>query len=164
MDYQFERLSSIHRQPITDIFNHFVRNTFAAYPGQEVGYEFFESLESISRRYPRLVVRAPSGQVVGFSLLRAFHPAETFRRTAEITYFILPEHTRHGIGTALLNNFVEEAKHLKIESILASMSSLNEQSVAFHLEHGFRECGRFLKAGRKFSRDFDVIWMQKSIQ
>jgi phosphinothricin acetyltransferase len=75
----------------------------------------------------------------------------------------MPEHTRKGIGEAILDYFVEEAKKRGIDSILASISSLNELSIDFHLKNGFKECGRFLQIGRKRGRDFDLIWMQKML-
>jgi L-amino acid N-acyltransferase YncA len=31
------------------------------------------------------------------------------------------------------------------------------------LKNGFRECGRFLKIGRKFGEDFDAVWLQKRL-
>ncbi|MDD4050440.1 MAG: GNAT family N-acetyltransferase [candidate division Zixibacteria bacterium] len=85
------------------------------------------------------------------------------RRTGEITYFILPEFTGRGIGVELLGRLTEEAKARGIDTLLGSISSLNEGSLRFHLRHGFVECGRFRRIGRKQGRDFDVIWVQKFI-
>jgi len=54
-----------------------------------------------------------------------------------------------------------DARAAGVETLLANISSLNEVSLNFHLKHGFKECGRFQRIGKKFDRDFDVIWMQK---
>jgi L-amino acid N-acyltransferase YncA len=51
----------------------------------------------------------------------------------------------------------------RISSILASISSRNEGSIAFHGRLGFRECGRFEAIGRKWGKDFDVVWMQRML-
>ena len=48
-----------------------------------------------------------------------------------------------------------------IDSLLAAISSHNQASINFHLQNGFKECGRFLRVGRKFGQDFDVVWMQR---
>jgi L-amino acid N-acyltransferase YncA len=48
-----------------------------------------------------------------------------------------------------------------IAAILASISFLNPESLAFHRKMGFQECGRFVAVGRKKERDFDEVWMQK---
>ncbi len=52
---------------------------------------------------------------------------------------------------------------MKIDTIMASVSSLNESSLQFHVNHGFTESGRFIRIGKKFNRDFDVVWFQKNI-
>jgi phosphinothricin acetyltransferase len=50
-----------------------------------------------------------------------------------------------------------------ITALLASISSLNPGSLAFHRKKGFQECGRFVDAGRKKGRDFDEVWMQRMV-
>ncbi len=163
MGYGFEKLADKHRNPVIDIFNYYIENGFAAYPESKVGYDFFDMFLYMTRGYPAIAVKSDSGDIVGFAFLRAYHPMEAFKRTAEISYFILPEHTGKGIGKAILAYFVEEAKKLGIDSILADISSLNQSSINFHSKNGFRECGRLKKVGRKFGKDFDVVWMQKTV-
>ena len=70
--------------------------------------------------YPAVAAKTEAGEVVGFAFLRPFHHADTFKRTAEIAYFILPEHTGKGLGRAI-----------------------HEESLEFHRRHGFQEGGRF---------------------
>ncbi len=159
----FESMAEGHGRAVIDIFNHFITHGFAAYPDQPVPYEFFDRFLQITRGSPAYVAKAASGQVVGFGFLRPFHPAETLRRTAELTYFLSPEFTRRGIGTALLNRLIEEATGLGVDSLVASISSKNDASLAFHRKNGFRECGRFQRAGRKNGEDFDIVWMQRHI-
>jgi len=110
------------------------------------------------------VVIKVGAAVVGFGFLRPFHPAGTFERTAEVTYFIMPEHTRQGLGTAMLDFFVEQAGRRGIDSLVASVSSRNHESLKFQGKDGFRECGRLSQAGRKFGQDVDVLWLQKRLQ
>jgi phosphinothricin acetyltransferase len=115
------------------------------------------------RGYSGLVVKSEAGEVVGFGLLRPYHPFDTFRRSAEVSYFLLPEHTRKGVGSALLQRFITTARSLGVDHLLAEVSSLNEQSLAFHQRNGFRECGRLPDVGRKFGRSFDVVWFMRCI-
>jgi L-amino acid N-acyltransferase YncA len=163
MDYSLEPMSAGHRQAVIDIFNHFIRHSFAAFPAEPVDYAFYDRFLEMSRGYPALVVKDAAQQVVGFAFLRPYHPAATFRRTAEITYFILPEHTRQGLGTAILEVFVEQAAPLGVDALLAAVSSHNEASLNFHLQNGFKEVGRFIKVGRKFGEDVDVLWLEKRL-
>ena len=86
---------------------------------------------------------------------------DAFKRAAEVSYFLLPEFTRRGIGKKIIEYFIREAKKINVDTLLADISSLNVQSVKFHEKMGFSHCGRFQRAGRKFEKDFDVVWMQK---
>lgn len=159
--FSLEPMAENHGRAVIDIFNHFVTSSFAAYPDQPVPYEFFNRFQQMTQGYPAFVATVDSGRVVGFAFLRPFHPASTLRRTAEVTYFISPEFTKRGIGTALLKRLIEEAIPRGIDTLVASISSKNEESIAFHRKNGFRECGRFERAGRKNDQDFDIVWMQR---
>jgi L-amino acid N-acyltransferase YncA len=163
MDYSLETMSASHRQPVIDIFNHFIRHSHAAFLTEPVDYSFFDHILEMSRGYPAVVVRDAAQQVVGFAFLRSHHSEASFRRTAEIIYFILPDHTRQGLGSAILELFMEQAGPMGIDTFLAAISSKNEESLRFHLKSGFREAGRFAKIGRKFGEDFDVVWLQKHL-
>lgn len=159
MTYAFEDVTPEHRDGILRVFNYFVENDFSAYPTKPVGPEFFERFSAITKGYPFIAIK-DSDEVIGFACLHMLHPADSLRRTAEISYFILPEHTRKGLATQILERFIEEAKQRGITTIMASISSLNERSLSFHRKHGFVECGHFRNVGRKFDRDFGIVWMQ----
>lgn len=163
MDSRLEPVSVEDGNQIIDIFNHYVENSFAAYPERKVPYEFFELFLNMAQGYPFLVAKDGEGTVLGFGLLRPHSPMPAFSRTAEITYFLAPEHTGKGVGGKILDRLLAVAVEKGITTILASISSLNEPSLAFHKKHGFVECGRFVGIGRKNGREFDVVWMQRTV-
>jgi len=161
--YRLESLSIEDREPIIDIFNHYVENSFAAYPECKVSYQFFDTLLTMAVGYPAVVAKDKKGKVIGFGMLRRHNAIPTFSQVAEITYFIAPDYTRRGIGKSMLECLVRKAERMDITSILASISSLNRESLAFHKKHGFKECGRFKAVGRKYGQIFDVVWMQRML-
>lgn len=163
MDYIFEEMSTTHRQAVIDIFNYFITESHAAFLGEAVDYPFFDHFLKMAHGYPALVVKDGCGHVVGFGFMRPHYIADSCKRAAQVTYFILPEYTRQGLGTALLDFFVGEARKMGLDSLLASISSRNRESLRFHLKNGFRECARFPKVGHKFGEDVDVVWMQKQL-
>ncbi len=163
MDYELVNLSENDRHAVVSIFNRFVSSSFAAYPEEQVTEEFFDRLMAMCQGYPAVVVKIEAGKTVGFALLHPFHPAGTFRRTAEITYFLLPEHTRQGIGSRILAQLAARAQAMGIDNLIASVSSLNEQSLRFHNQAGFERCGALRAVGTKFDRDFDVVLFQKKL-
>ena len=149
MKCEFVPPSENDREPVIDIFNYYIENGFAAYPEERMPCEFFDHLLQMIQGYPAFTVRATDKDdlIVGFGFMRAHHPLKTFRRAAETTYFILPEYTRKGIGKSIIKHFIEEAPKLGIDSLLANISSLNEQSLSFHKKMDFEECGRFRRIG-----------------
>ena len=163
MSYHFEDISADHRNSIVDIFNYYVINSFAAFPSVPVGNEIFERFKNMAGGYPFKVINFNGKEIVGFAFLHPYHPADSLLKTAEITYFILPGHTGKGLASEILYNFIDECRKREITNLLASISSLNEGSINFHKKHGFTECGRFKNIGRKFDKNFDVVWMQLNI-
>lgn len=163
MNYRIVPFERAHGRGVLAVFNHFVQHSFAAYPHRQVGDEFVKRFETYAAEYPVLTVLDDKGEVLGFGAVHAFHPADSFKRTAEIGYFLREDATGCGIGTMLLEELISGARAKGIRTLLASISSRNEQSLAFHERRGFIEVGRFRQVGEKFGEDFDVVYMQRDI-
>ncbi len=120
------------------------------------GYPFYVAESSIDNHF----------EIVGFGLLfpHGDLEIETFKRTAELAIYIDPDYRGNGIGQAILERLVTDARAKDIDNILLSMSSKNVKSIEFHEKHGFQVCGRLVRAGKKNGEDFDIIWMQRLIQ
>jgi len=163
MNTAIEPLCETHRVPVIDIFNYYIENTFAAYLDRRVPYEFYDIFLSMMKGYPSAALLADGGDVAGFCFLRAHNPLPAFARTADITYFVRHDLTGAGLGTLALAHLEAAARPMGIDTIMASVCSLNAPSIKFHEKNGFSECGRFAGVGKKFGRDFDVVWFRKFI-
>jgi phosphinothricin acetyltransferase len=145
------------------IFNYYVEHTFSTYTETPVSVEMFGSLMCFSQGYPALTARNEDGVMAGFAILRPYSPIPAFARTAELTCFLGPGFTGRGIGTMMLEALEEGAREMGITSILATVSSLNEASLRFHLARGFTQQGSLLGIGLKNGRTFDVTLLQKMV-
>lgn len=163
-DYTIAPLTPADREPVIDLLNHYIEHSFAAFPLRPLPYAFFEMVFKSADTYPVLVARDAAGALAGFGMLRPYHFADSFAATAEIGYFLAPEHTRRGLGSLMLQRLTQAGAAKGITQILAQISSRNQPSLDFHARHGFVECARFKGIGRKFDQDFDVIWMQKPVE
>ncbi|MBN2061409.1 MAG: N-acetyltransferase [Deltaproteobacteria bacterium] len=163
MEYSISSISNEDRESIIDIFNYYVENSFAAYPEKKFPYQAFDMFLQLSAGFPTGSIRDQNGKVVGFGMLRTHNPMPTFSRTAEVTYFIHPDYTGKGLGKILLGSLEKGAVEKGITNILANISSLNPRSIEFHQKNGFKECGRFIKVGKKNGKEFDTVWMQKML-
>jgi len=153
-------ISMVDRKEIVDIFNHYIETSFAAFPDHPLPYDAFGSILNKCRGYPTVTAKDEYGSILGFGLVHAYNPFPVFSETAELTYFIKPEWTGRGIGTMMLEYLSQKARERGLSTLLASVSSLNDQSLRFHLRRGFQQCGCFRNVGRKRSETFDIVYMQ----
>jgi len=79
------------------IFNHYLRKSFSAYFDQTLPGNFFDRLIGLTNGYPAYVAISNNESLAGFAFLHPYHPAPVFKRTAELTYFIVPYHTHRGL-------------------------------------------------------------------
>jgi len=163
MDYTIVPMTEQDREPVIDIFNYWVENSYAAFPETPLPYPAFDLFLEMSGGYPTGTIKDVNGRVIGFGMLRRYNPIPGFAHTAEISYFLHPDYTGQGLGRALLEHLETEGRRVGITSILASISSLNPGSIKFHENNGFVERGRFIGIGKKKGRVFDNVWMQKTL-
>jgi phosphinothricin acetyltransferase len=163
MEYSISPISNEDGEAIIDIFNYYVENSFAAYPENKLPYQAFDMFLQISNGYPRASIKNRNGKIIGFGMLRSYHPIPTFSQTAEVTYFLHPDHTGKGLGKMLLYFLEKGASEKGITNILVNVSSLNPGSINFHRKNGFIECGRFKNIVKKKGQEFDAVWMQKRL-
>ncbi len=162
MEYVIRPAGVTDKDAVIEIFNHFIRHSLAAYMEKEFDDNaYVQMVESIGGM-PFLVVEV-NKKVTGFGFARPYYPDRAFARTAVLTYYILQEFTGIGIGTNLFETIVGELKKLGVDTLLASISHANEQSIAFHRKMGFFECGRLKRVCRKKNKDIDIIWMEKML-
>ena len=148
------------RDMIIAIYNYYAATSYAAYPEMPVSDRFFEFLQEGTFAF---YVLEHKQQVVGFGLIKPVLPLPAFMKTGMLTYFLLPEFTRQGLGEILLERLTADATEMGMTSLVANMASKNIQSIRFHMHHGFTEVGRLQNAGVKFGEPFDVLWMQKMV-
>lgn len=161
--YTFETLDGTHQTEVVRIFNHYVEHSTAAYREKPVDDGFFSHFTADLEDYPGYAILDSSRTVVGFCLLEPFMPISAFSEVAEITYFIHKDHTGKGIGSAALKRLEQDARAIGVAKLIANISSDNIGSIVFHIKHGFEEYGRLRKAGKKFGKSFDIVYMDKEL-
>ncbi len=160
MEYTIRNMQEVDASNVMSIYNYYTENDFAAYFEQPLPIQSFGLFQEMSKNYPAFVACDKNQEVIGFAFLHAYHSAPTFQRTAEVTYFIHPQHVGKGLGKSMLNKLIAGAIKIGVDNIIASISSKNVGSLSFHKRNGFYECGRLPSIGKKFGQDFDVVYMQ----
>ena len=160
----FEKMGMEHQKSIIEIYNYYIENSTAAFPEVTMPEEFFSALMEKTKGYPAYaILNSDAHEVVGFCFFSAYSPFSTFKDTANITYFISQAYVGKGIGEQCLEKLESEAMQMGIKHIIAQISSENQQSLNFHINHGFEICGMLKNIGNKLGRNFNLIYMQKDL-
>jgi len=130
MEYTFRQANDTDQRAILSIFNHYVETSYASYFESLVDESFLIQLKQMTSGYPFYVIETREKQVVGFCFIHRYHPAKTFSRVAELSYFILPSHTRKGLGTQLLSILVDKA----VEMVKVNLANPSFESKRLALE------------------------------
>lgn len=135
-------------------------------PGVE---EFRQRIQKTLKQYPYLVAEDESG-VVGYAYAGVFKARAAYDWCVETTIYIKEECRGKGIGKALYSELESRLKALGFLNLNACITWLDEpneyvthQSPDFHAHLGFEKCAHFHRCGYKFSRWFDMIWMEKRL-
>lgn len=102
------------------------------------------------------------GQVIGWASLSSYKGRCAYRYSAETSIYIEKSHHGKGVGSALLERLIKEAKTRGHHTLLAQIAD-GGASVTLHERFGFVEVGRLREVGFKFDRWIDVIVMQKML-
>jgi phosphinothricin acetyltransferase len=111
---------------------------------------------------PVLVAEA-GGEVVGFASLSLMSKKSGWRFTRENSVYVHPDWHRQGMGRALMEALLGEARSLGVHNVVASITSDNEPSIALHASLGFEHVGTLREAGWKFGQRRSTTYMQRLI-
>ena len=104
------------------------------------------------------------GRVVGYAYTAQFRDRAAYRFAGEDSVYIHPDHMGAGIGRALLDALLPASAEAGFQRMFAVIGdSTNTGSIRLHERTGFDHCGKLDKAGFKFGRYLDVVFMQREI-
>lgn len=152
---------------INAIYNYYVPLTTANYDLEPLSMDerrrWFAGRAAI---HPVIVVCetvAGAEKIVGWGSLNVFRAKPGYRFAVENSVYVHPDHQRQGIGSAIIEHQIRQAKELGLHAIVAGIDTEQTASLALHAKHGFKEVGRFPEIGYKFDRWLEAVFMQRMI-
>lgn len=146
---------------IAAIYNHAVINTAAIWNDQTVDADnriaWFEARALLG--YP-VIVSEESGVVTGYASFGDWRAFDGFRHTVEHSVYVHPDHQGKGLGLALMERLIEEAKRIGKHVMVAGIEAQNQGSIHLHQKLGFTITGQMPQVGTKFGRWLDLTFMQ----
>jgi len=147
---------------ITAIYAEAVRHGTASFeiepPDEAEMARRYEALRAGGHPY---LVAELGGEVAGYAYAGPYRARPGYRWTVEDSIYVAPEMQRRGIGRALLERLIVEARARGFRQMIAVIGdSAQAPSIALHEAFGFRHVGRFEAVGFKFGRWLDSVLMQ----
>ncbi|WP_237554860.1 MULTISPECIES: GNAT family N-acetyltransferase [unclassified Streptomyces] len=153
---------------LTDIYNHYIRETAVTFDVTPVTPDerrpwLLSHPEDGPHRL--LVARAPGsgGQVLGYATSSPFRPRASYATSVETSIYLARGAGGRGIGTLLYTRLFEALRGVDVHRAYAGVTLPNAASVRIHCRFGFRQVGVYEEVGRKFGIYHDVAWFEKPL-
>jgi phosphinothricin acetyltransferase len=143
---------------LTDIYNHYVRETAITLDLEEVTLAQRQAwLDSFAPngRY-QCFVAAQNGAAIGWASTHRYNPRAGYDATVMASIYLAPGATGQGLGRRLYTTLFEALKGEDIHRVFGGITLPNEASVGLHTAFGFEPAGVYREVGRKFGRFWDV--------
>ena len=149
---------------ITAIYRHYVEDSTATFDLEAPGETFWaEKLgHMVDLGHPVLVAQAGAG-LLGYAYASIYRPRPAYRFTCENTVYCAPDAQRRGVGTALMQRLLADARAAGFRQMIAVITAESAGSIRLHGKLGFREVGRYEAVGFKFERWLDIVHLQKGL-
>ena len=147
---------------ILAIYNDAVRHTNAIWNEVPVDLANRQAWLADRRRlgYPVLVAVDAEEGVLGYASFGDWRAFEGFRYTVEHSVYVRADQRGKGLGQALMQPLVAQARTLGKHVMVAAIESGNAASIALHQRLGFATTGSMPQVGTKFGRWLDLTFMQ----
>lgn len=146
---------------IAGIYNHAVLHTAAIWNDKTVDVDnriaWFEARSLAG--FP-VLVSEEDGVITGYASFGDWRAFEGFRHTVEHSVYVHPAHQGKGLGLALMERLIAEAKRIGKHVMVAGIEAQNAGSIHLHEKLGFVTTGQMPQVGTKFGRWLDLTFMQ----
>lgn len=156
---------------ISEIYAYYVEHTSITFEyAAPDAAEFRRRIAATLSRYPYLVAQSADGKTVGYAYAGAMKGRRAFDWAAELSVYLDHQERGRGTGKMLYDEITKILKRQNITNLYASItysdiedSVHTNASVRFHEREGFAKVAHFHSCGYKFSRWWDLLWMEKVI-
>jgi phosphinothricin acetyltransferase len=146
---------------IVAILNYYIANSTAIYDYdlRTAAQQQAQLDEKIEKGYP-VIVAVAGDRLVGFGYYSEFRFRAAYRFTVEHSVYVLPNEHGQGIGKALMEALIAEARAQKLHTMIGVIDSENQDSITFHKRMGFETVGVIKESGYKFDRWLHSVLLQ----
>lgn len=169
-DIVIREVSLMDAPELVEVYRPYVEKTAITFEYEVPSVEeFTDRIKNISAKYPYLVVEQ-DGRIIGYAYTSAFHVRKAYEWSAEMSIYLSERCKGLGLGRKLYEILEDISYKQGITNLYACIGApekedeyLTNNSINFHDHMGYKLIGRFTRCGYKFSRWYDMVWMEKII-
>jgi len=147
---------------IVGIYNWAVNQTFATIDSEPLDAEEAQEWWEMHGKRSKLLVATDETGVIGWGRLLPWK--QRGFDVVECLVYVDPVHHGQGIGSALLDELIREARDLGYRTIVASVATDNRSGLALFTKQGFEMVGTIKNAAHKFDRWMDITLVQRGLE
>lgn len=125
--------------------------------------ELRERFNLITKEFPWLVCEI-NGLVVAYAYAGKPFKRDGYKWNSELSVYIDERYHGRRLASALYKCLLDLLKEQGYYNVYACILSINEKSIRFHEQYGFKVISVFKNSVYKHNKWIDVIWMNKVLQ
>lgn len=157
-------------EPTLKIYNHYVKTSAMTFEYDALRIEEWkERVDLITENYPFLVAEE-DGKILGYAYANYLKNRKAYDWSVETSIYLDSTNIQKGVGKALYKNLLSCLKKQNVTRVYACITwsdiedrQYKKNSIYFHEHMQFQKVAHFHQCGYKFSRWYDVVWMEKQI-
>jgi len=147
----------------TELYNQYIEKSTATFHTDKLTQsEFLDMVRNTDAYYESYCILY-DGIFTGYMYYSPFNPRQAYRRTVEITIYLLPEYHKMGIAEKALSFIEDRARKKGVQNMIAKITAENITSIRFFEKNGYELAGILKDVGEKFKRVLSVAIYQKSL-
>jgi phosphinothricin acetyltransferase len=153
---------------LTDIYNHYVRETAITFdvtpvtPGERWPWLLSHPEDGPHRLLVARDTLTGEG-ILGYATSSPFRPKAAYATSVETSIYLTPAAMGRGVGTLLYERLFEALEAEDVHRAYAGVTLPNAASIRIHERFGFEQVGVYREVGRKFGVYHDVAWFEKRL-
>ncbi|MET0378607.1 MAG: N-acetyltransferase family protein [Spongiibacteraceae bacterium] len=155
-----------HAPEVLEILNEAILNSTALYDYKPRTLEslvgWFKT--KVAGSYPVIGAVNENNKLLGFATYGIFRNWPAYKYSVEHSVYIHKEHRGQGIGVALMQKLIDEARAQQYHVMVGGIDATNQASISLHEKLGFFHSGTIKQAGFKFGRWLDLAFYQRVLE
>ena len=148
-------------EAITEIYNHYIRNTVITFEEDEVtAADFIERINNVQKSGFSWLVAIENEKVIGYAYSSKWKDRTAYRNTAEVSVYLSHTTKSKGWGTKLYEVLFSGLRGKAIHIVIGGITLPNPASIAIHENFGMEKVAHFKEVGYKFGEWLDVGYWQ----